>query len=237
MKEVSKAERAFEVLRRNILDAQLEPGLALTISSLKERYDLGWTPLREALSRLETERLVTFSPNKGYRVAGVSGDELLDLQKARAAIESALLREAIDVGDDLWEQRLVGAHYAFKQTKPLRVRMPESELSRWEEKHEAFHKALLSGSPSVWLQRFAGQINDQLHRHHRNLVLAQALNGPGAMEGEHYSEILAQASNIEHHTMLMDAALARNHERAQELLAEHIGFTLHAYDALNSSAI
>lgn len=236
MTEPSKAERAFEVLRRDILDARLQPGLALTISSLKARYELGWTPLREALSRLETERLVTFSPNKGYRVAGVAGEELMDLQKARAAIDSALLREAIEVGDDLWEQRVVAAHYAFRQAKPLKVRMPETDLSRWEEKHEAFHKALVSGSPSVWLLRFAGQINDQLHRHHRTLVLAQAINGPGDIEESRYSEILSRASSVEHHTMLMEAALARDAVLALRLLHEHIGFTLNAYEALTSEA-
>jgi DNA-binding GntR family transcriptional regulator len=237
MTEVPKAEHALAVLRRDILDARLAPGLALTISSLKARYGLGWTPLREALSRLESERLVTFSPNKGYRVAGVSSEELLDLQKSRAAIESALLREAIDIGDEAWEQRLVAAHYAFKQTRPLRIRMPEDELGRWEKRHEAFHKELLSGSRSTWLQRFADQINDQLHRHHRNLVLAQILNGLEKMDEAQYSQILARASSVEHHTMLMEAALARNHDLAQKLLAEHIGFTLNAYGALKATEV
>lgn len=231
---LSKVEQAFSMLRSDILDARLAPGLALTISSLKERYDLGWTPLREALSRLETERLVTFSPNRGYRVAGVSSEELLDLQKARKAIESSLLREAIEVGDDEWEQRLVAAHYAFKQTKPLHMRMPESDLCRWEARHEAFHKALLSGSPSVWLTRFADQINDQLHRHHRILVLAPALRGADTLDEAHYTRILARASSLDHHTRLMEAALARDAPLALDLLAEHIGFTLRAYDEVHS---
>jgi GntR family carbon starvation induced transcriptional regulator len=231
MAEPSKSERAFHLLRRDILDARLAPGVALTIASLEQRYDLGWTPLREALSRLETERLVTFSPNRGYRVAGASAAEMEDLQKARAAVETALLREAIRLGDEQWEQRLVAAHYSFKQAKPLRWRMPEAELARWEQKHEAFHQALLSGSPSLWLSRFAGQINDQLHRHHRNLVLARLLDGPGAAQ-ERYSEVLARASSIDHHTLLMEAALARKENRALALLAEHIGFTLRAFEAL-----
>jgi len=232
MAEPSKSERAFAVLRRDILDARLAPGAALTISSLEQRYDLGWTPLREALSRLETERLVTFSPNRGYRVAGATAAEMEDLQKARATVETALLREAIRLGDDPWEQRLVAAHHSFRQTQPLRVRMPEAELSRWEQKHEAFHKALLSGSPSIWLARFADQISDQLHRHHRNLVIARLLDSPDVVQEERHSAILKRASNIEHHTMLMEAALARDEDRALALLAEHVGFTLHAFEEL-----
>jgi GntR family transcriptional regulator, carbon starvation induced regulator len=234
MSQKSKAQQAFELLRRDILDARLAPGLALTIASLKERYSLGWTPLREALSRLETEHLVTFLPNRGYRVAGVSASELLDLQKARATIESELLRESIRNGNEAWEQRLVGAHYALKQAKPLRVRMPEADLALWELKHEAFHKALLSGGSSAWLVRFGDQINDQLHRHHRNLVLSGALIETSAREEKRYARILARAANLDHHTLLMQAALDRDEARAERLLVEHITFTLKTYDALGA---
>jgi DNA-binding GntR family transcriptional regulator len=233
--EVSKAERAFQLLRRDILDAQLAPETPLTISSLKERYDLGWTPLREALSRLESERLVTFSPNRGYRVAGVSRAELLDLQKARATVETDLLREAIRFGDEAWEQRVVAAHYAFKQTKPLRTNMPEAELARWEQKHDAFHQALLDGGRSIWLKRFAEQINTQLHRHHRNLVFSPSLIAGGGAElmGEdQYTELLGRASDVAHHTALMDATLSRHEQRALDLLVEHIGLTLSTYEAV-----
>ncbi|MGD9914475.1 MAG: GntR family transcriptional regulator [Rhizobiaceae bacterium] len=233
--DISKAERAFQLLRRDILDAHLAPEAPLTISSLKERYDLGWTPLREALSRLESERLVTFSPNRGYRVAGVSRAELLDLQKARATVESDLLRDAIRVGDEAWEQRVVAAHYAFKQAKPLRMNMPEAELARWEQRHDAFHHALLDGATSVWLKRFAEQINTQLHRHHRNLVFSPSLiagGGSDLMGEEQYGELLERASNVAHHTALMDAALSRNEAQALELLVEHIGLTLSTYEGI-----
>ncbi|MBL0373417.1 GntR family transcriptional regulator [Rhizobium sp. KVB221] len=233
--EISKAEKAYELLRRDILDAHLAPETPLTISSLKERYELGWTPLREALSRLETERLVTFSPNRGYRVAGVSRSELLDLQRARVTIESDLLREAIHAGDETWEQQLVAAHYALKQAKPLRANMPETELIRWEQRHDAFHNALLNGSPSIWLKRFAEQISTQLHRHHRNLVFSPTLiagGGADLMGEEHYNALLERASNVDHHTALMEATLQRDEKRAIELLVEHIGLTLLTYEGV-----
>jgi DNA-binding GntR family transcriptional regulator len=63
-------------------------------------------------------------------------------------------------------------------------------------------------------------------------VLARLLDGPGSAAQQRYSEVLARASNIDHHTMLMEAALARKENRALALLAEHIGFTLRAFEAL-----
>jgi GntR family transcriptional regulator, carbon starvation induced regulator len=238
-KAVSKAGKAFELLRRDILDAHLAPETPLTISSLTERYGLGWTPLREALSRLESERLVTFSPNRGYRVAGVSRSELLDLQNARVTIESDLLRDAIRSGDEAWEQRVVAAHYALKQARPLRLRMPETELARWEQRHDAFHNALLSGGSSIWLKRFGEQISTQLHRHHRNLVYSPALiagGGADLLGEEQYTGLLERASNMAHHTALMEATLSRDGAKALDLLVEHIGLTLSTYEAVRPAS-
>lgn len=235
--EMSKMEEAFVRLRRDILDAHLAPEMPLTISSLRARYGLGMTPLREALSRLEAERLVTFSQNRGFRVAAVSHNELLDLQKARARIETELLREAIQLGDDEWEQQLVAAHYGFAQTKSLRPNMPEPELSRWEQRHDAFHHALLNGSPSIWLRRCLMQIYVQLHRHQRNLFFPPAsLAGSGSkyLDDEQYSELLTQASNVDHHKALMEAALARDEKKAVDLLIEDIGLTSKTYEEVQS---
>lgn len=232
--DMPKAEQAFLLLRRDILDARLAPGLALPVSLLKARYGLGWTPLREALSRLETERLVSFSPNRGYRVAGVSAAELLDLQKARKAVETSLLEEAIDAGDLEWEQRVVAAHHALKQAGPLRAMMPEAALAVWERHHRAFHRALLGGAGSLWLQRIAEQVNDHVDRHHRIMVLAQLTGAEPAAAAEIHAGILARASSLDHHTRLMEAALSRDKAAAVALLHEHIGFTLDAYDALQT---
>lgn len=233
--EMSKSEQAFDLLRRDIVDARLAPDTPLTIASLKDRYSLGWTPLREALRRLESECLVVFAPNRGYRVAGVSRSELLDLQHARATVECELIRDSIRNGDDIWEQQLVATHYALKQTAPLHVDMPESELAQWEKRHDAFHCALLAGSTSVWLKRFAEQIYTQLHRHHRNLVFSPALiagDGAKLLGKEQYTALLEKASNMAHHSALMDAALERDGDKAAALLVEHIGLTLDTYEAM-----
>lgn len=226
---MSKSEEAFRLLRRDILDARLPPDAPLTIASLKERYGLGWTPLREALPRLEAERLVVFSRHKGYRVAGVSETELRDLQKARESVETTLLADSIAYGDADWEARVVAAHHRFSLAPPLRIGMPADEVELWEVSHEGFHMALLSAGRSDWLMRFAVQITDQLHRHHRNLVLLRAMDEVAEPDPD-LSAILETATGLDHHTRLMRAALDRDTEAAHALLVEHIGFTRAAYE-------
>jgi DNA-binding GntR family transcriptional regulator len=80
-----------------------------------------------------------------------------------------------------------------------------------------------SGATRIWLTRFAHQIYEQVGRHQRAIVLAQGVL-PDSRADEALSAILYSTSAIEHHTMLMDAALDRDESRALGLLREHIGF-------------
>ncbi|MEP3304469.1 MAG: GntR family transcriptional regulator, partial [Roseibium sp.] len=113
---MSQTNDAYAVLRRSILDCEFAPDSPLVISSLKARFGLGWTPLREALPRLEAEQLVRFEPNKGYRVAPATIAGLKDLQVARTTVETTLLAQSIERGDDGWEAELVGAHHLLAHT-------------------------------------------------------------------------------------------------------------------------
>jgi len=229
---MAKAEEAYQQIRRDILDGALLPEQPLAVAMLTARYGFGWTPLREALSRLEREYLVTFAPNRGYRVAGVTHEELHDLQRARGTVEAALLSAAIRDGDSAWEKRVVLAHYAFSRAPALTVGMAAADLAEWEARHEAFHAALLEGGGALWLRRFAAQIGDQLHRHQRNLALVQLTQPATPATAALFAPALEAASNLSHHTALMQASLDRDEARALGLLDEHIGFTVRAVDEL-----
>ncbi|MDI7864610.1 GntR family transcriptional regulator [Rhizobiaceae bacterium n13] len=227
----TKTESAYRLLRRDILATRLRPGAPMKLSALRDRYELGWTPLREALSRLEAEGLVTAISNRGFAVAPVSREALEDLTRARMVIEIPLLVESIENGGSDWESAVVTAHYRLSRCRIAAETASESEIDEWDERHAAFHAALIGAARSSWLSRFQATISDQLRRHHRFLSLAPALR---AAEGRHegYQEAVAalhDAMAIEHHTALMDAALDRDIERARRLMTEHIGITVHVY--------
>ena len=64
---------------KNDIIRVIQPDEKLRMSLLTSRYALGVGPLREALSQLVAERLVTVVNQKGYRVASMSEQELLDI--------------------------------------------------------------------------------------------------------------------------------------------------------------
>jgi len=227
----TKTEAAYQTLRRDILATRLSPGAPLKLGTLRTAYGLGWTPLREALSRLEAERLVTAVSNRGFAVAPVSRAELEDLTRARQVVEVPLFIEAIENGGSDWEEAVVTAHYRLSRCK-LAVDDPsDAAVNEWDEKHQAFHAALLSAATSRWLLRFRATISDQLRRHHRFLGLAPTLRAAAGLKNGYEEAVAAlrEAMALEHHTALMEAALDRDVERARTLMTEHIGYTLHVY--------
>src|SRR5882757_11147440 len=75
--------------------------------------DLPEQPFREALSRLVGEGLVTFESNKGFRVRGLSKEDLADIAYMRTAVETFATRTAIERGGMEWESGIVGSLHAL----------------------------------------------------------------------------------------------------------------------------
>ena len=88
----------YRWLKNDIIRGNFQPDEKLRMSLLTSRYALGVGPLREALSQLVAERLVTVVNQKGYRVASMSEQELLDIFDARANMEAMLVSLAIARG-------------------------------------------------------------------------------------------------------------------------------------------
>ena len=206
----------------------MEPGTPLRQSILHETYGIGWTPLREALSRLESERLVTVQRNRGYAVAPVSHAELEDLSKARCTLELALLEASIAQGNANWEETLVVAHYRLKNVALPTSGWVNEDVMRWLDHHQSFHRCLVSGSDAPWLLHLYDKVMDQERRHFLALTLQPALRGPvmltKAMQEAPFMVALRDATDIGHHTDLMDAALSRNTASARTLMMEHVRY-------------
>ena len=67
----SREDLMYDVLRTDILDLKLRPGLVFSIKDVCDAYETGRTPVREALIRLSKEGLITFLPQKGTMVSKI----------------------------------------------------------------------------------------------------------------------------------------------------------------------
>ena len=88
------AERAYEHLVREITRLELAPGEVLADKALTERFEIGRTPLREALQRLAREGLVVHMPNRGMFVSEITADSVRQIYEFRALIDGHAARLA-----------------------------------------------------------------------------------------------------------------------------------------------
>jgi DNA-binding GntR family transcriptional regulator len=89
-------EYAYNLLKEMIFDWNLAPGEKINIRSLSQKISISPIPLREALSRLHSERLVVLQPNKGYHVSEVLNDDDMEkMLEARILMETYAVRNII----------------------------------------------------------------------------------------------------------------------------------------------
>lgn len=204
------AEKAYESLRRDIIWGKLKSGSPLRLADLSQRYDMGFSPLREALNRLQAERLVTAESLRGFRVAPLSLDELHDAVSLRILLETKALRESIATGDDTWAAGIVSSLYALN-LQATRTG-PEADIWTLESRHHAFHKALLAACNSPWTMEMVERLYAATERYRIPVLLAARFKTGRNVQAEH--------------SALADAALARDADLAARLLEEHYSRTV-----------
>ncbi|SDY49331.1 DNA-binding transcriptional regulator, GntR family [Amycolatopsis xylanica] len=84
---VSKSELAYDWLRRKIARHEYGPGYRLVLAEIAAELGMSVVPVREAIRRLEAERLVTFERNVGARVAMVDENEYLHAMQTLGVTE------------------------------------------------------------------------------------------------------------------------------------------------------
>lgn len=84
---LSLAQRAYELLVRKITRLEAEPGSVLVERDLMQEFGIGRTPLREAMQRLASERLVNHLPNRGMFVSEISASSVQEIYEFRAVVD------------------------------------------------------------------------------------------------------------------------------------------------------
>jgi len=139
-KSLSLTDRAYALLRHEIITCQLPPGCEVSEHELAERLGVSKTPIREALGRLGSEGLVAAFPRRGYRVTPVTIKDMNDLFAVRAVLEgeaAALAARNMTEEDFDLLNHLAGTSYVVGEPKSLET---------FVNSNRAFHAAIAAGS-------------------------------------------------------------------------------------------
>lgn len=204
-------EAAYQRLRTDIVSGALEAGKPLRLEALRQRYGLSFSPLREALMRLQSERLVLSTALRGFSVAPLSRDEIRDATETRILIECEALRRSMRDGDDDWEADIVAAFHALSLQVERQSRSAgkpgTADMLAMGERHHQFHRALIAHCGSPRLLELADQLYIETERYRLPCLV-------GGIAGKPRRDVAAE------HQQIMEATLRRSAD-ATKYLAEH----------------
>ncbi len=204
-------EKAYEALRHDIVRGKWSSGQQLRMAELSEHYGMGFSPLREALSRLQAEGLTILAPLRGFSVATLSVPEMWDAVNLRILVECEALRHSIAQGDDSWEAGIVSSLHALtRQYERLNSHAGDG-LWELENRHHAFHRQLISACGSPRMLGLFERLYVDTERYRIPILLRSTPRRGRDVQREH-SEIA-------------EAVLARNATLASRRLTEHYQLT------------
>ena len=197
-------QEVAERLRQQIFNRELEPGAWVDEMKLSQAFGISRTPLREALKVLAVEGLVTMKPRRGAYVTEMSRDDVSQVYRLLALLESDAAAQAAHNADAAQREQLAQLHARLEK----QVRLRDAFFST----NEQFHLALLDIAGNRWAAQIVTDLRKvmKLNRHH-------SLFKQGRL-----------ADSLAEHRALMQAIDAGDAEAARRLMQAHFASGLEA---------
>lgn len=124
-KTVSLADKAYEIIKTNIINLTYPPGMPLTESMLSEELHMSRNPIRAAIRTLQSEGLIVSDYHKSMTVKEITDKDIRDIYQLRELLESIAFRQIFE--EDKAEE------YSYRiEEKVIRMCAAENDPFQWE---------------------------------------------------------------------------------------------------------
>lgn len=199
--EKSASDKAFEEIRRRIIDGDYRPSQRLVESALATSLGVSRHNVRVALDRLHSVGLVKIEPNVGATVIALTLDDALDALRAREALEVEIARMAVDAIDDATVARLE------QRVRAMRESLDAGEYDRYSATNHAFHDTIYAATGNRTIPELIGLIRLRLAQLQLRTILI-----PGRSE-----------RSLAEHTAIYEGLKNRDADETEAAVREHIG--------------
>jgi DNA-binding GntR family transcriptional regulator len=204
-------DNIYDALRFDILACRLAPGTEIWEQDLAAQYGVSRQPVREALLRLERERLVTIRPRQGYQINPISVADARDLFGFRLVLEPACAALAAETSPTA----------TLADLDRFRTLEPGADFIAY---NRDFHVAMAQASGNRRMAAVACDLIEQADR----LVRVSLAD----IRGRDPSQLVAE------HAAIIDALQARDGRRAKRIIRDHVSSAQkRVLSALSRSAI
>lgn len=198
----SLPELAYETIIEAIIDRRFAPSARLSIDRLAEELEMSNTPVREALTRMATEKLVIQDNNRGYTVApllnNVEYDQLFDV---RRLVETHALRISEFDSSAIEQLQEIASQMPLMASGPIYHDFRDFNLA---DSH--FHRILVGMSGN----RFLIEAWDNLHFH---LHMGRLYAGTG---------IIDFRQGLEEHRAISEVIQTGDKDQLLRVIEDHI---------------
>jgi DNA-binding GntR family transcriptional regulator len=191
---------ATELIREAIIDGRLEPGRRLKEEELARELGISRTPIREALLMLQAEGLVDAVPNRGALVRVHTPEDLDDLYQLRALLEGYAARRAATRISDAQVEVLRESCERFDRLDPA------TDLREVVRENMLFHSAIFEAAGSSRLES----------------MVRRVVELPLVYKSYIWYSPDQQRISVHYHRQIANALAARDAERAELIMKEHI---------------
>lgn len=211
------ADQAYAALRRAILDGGLARGQKITERGLADLLNISPTPVREAMRRLEQDRLVERQGPRSVRIADFDDAEIADIATIETTLRALAARLAASRATETELARMSAALDAADVARD--ALLARKDISEDE---------MLAGVHRVWshLREFHEVLDDACH----SPMLLHMLRMADAFDSGERRRILLEevrkdssSANVRfgHHRAIFDAVRTHDSARAEQLMLTH----------------
>ncbi|MFF8309674.1 GntR family transcriptional regulator [Streptomyces lydicus] len=199
--ELSLAERAYRAIRDRLVMLEIRPGAPINEDQLAQSLGVGRTPVREALKRLQYERLITTYPRRGTFATDVNITDLAHISEVRQELEPLAAAQAARRATATDRATLTAVRRELESVDSRR--RDADELMRLD---LHVHRAIYAATHNPYLE-------DTLVRHDN---LATRI---WCLFVERMSDM---AGHVEEHGPLIEAIVAGDPDKAAQLARDHV---------------
>ena len=194
---ITLKEKAYNIIKENIITCKYAPGELLNETHLMEEVGASRTPIREALSKLEQEKLVKIFSKKGIMVSELSIKEIGDVYQVRLMLEPQMIRQ---FGAGLPVEKMEECRNTLMSYKPEMTVVEKNYLD------DSLHRLIIDNCPNNYFNEWMTLIYSQ---NQRLRIITGQLN--------HRME-----RNTDEHKEIVEAMLRGDFDGAAELMEEHL---------------
>lgn len=196
----SLGQHVFDNLKQAIIRGNIAPGEWLVESHIAQMLGISRTPVREAIHKLERERLIERQPRGGFTVLGLNREEIEETFGIRGVLEGYAARLATIKHDS---RELIVLE---QKVEKFQLCLSKRQMDSLPVINTEFHELLYALSKSPRLIHMINGLRDQIYRFRQIILKDQKHAG----------------TSHEDHLQMLKFMRKRDAERVEKLVREHI---------------